>query len=569
MGKRGKENWGSQFGVILAVAGSAIGLGNFLRFPGQAAMHGGGAFMIPYFISFLIIGIPLTWSEWAVGRAGGRKGFNSVPGIFSLAARGKRRWSYIGSLGAVIPVCIVMYYLLIEAWCLAFGIQYFLGFLSTLGLSVPSFLPGTNGAGFTLGSAEAYQAFFKSFVGADANASLYLTDSGSVTFSPLIWCTVFCLILNFFLIYRGVSKGIEGFCKVAMPLLLVCSLLILIRALTLTPPSDEPGRTFLDGLGFMWNPSQPDHPFWESITNPDVWLAATSQIFFSVSIGFGLIVTYASYVRPKDDIALSALSATVSNEFCEVVLAGLMILPPAIMFMGTSGLAGNLGTFSLGFNVLPNVFEQMPFGQFFGFLFFFLLFLAAVTSSISMLQPSIALFEEGLGLGRKRSICLTASISLLGSVLLCHFSKGLYALDTMDFWAGNFGLFVLATLQTVLVSWIWGPKRMLRELRLGSKIHVPRFVCYGVKYVSTPYLVLILILWLYKNAGAYFKEVHSNSLAQLVVGFLLLLWVFYLLITFLSLRRWKRMGIELKTLAKLEMDEENDFRAPLDSEKEN
>ena len=382
-------------------------------------------------------------------------------------------------------------------------------------------------------------------------------------------CTIFCVALNFYLIYRGVSKGIEAFCKIAMPMLVVCSLLVLIRVLTLKNPSPEPGHTLLDGLGYMWNPAQPGHSFWESITNPDVWLAATSQIFFSVSVGFGLIITYASYVRSDEDIALSGLTATVSNEFCEVVLAGLMILPPAIMFMGTSGLAGNLGTFSLGFNVLPNVFEQMPFGQFFGFLFFFLLFLAAVTSSISMLQPSIALFEEGLGLGRKRSICLTAGISLLGSVLLCHFSKGLYALDTMDFWAGNFGLFVLATLQTILVSWIWGPKRMLRELRLGSKIHVPRFVCYGVKYVSTPYLVLILILWLYKNAGAYFSEVRSNSLAQLVVGFLLLLWVFYLLITFLSLRRWKRMGIELKTLAKLELDEENDFRAPLDSEKEN
>jgi len=555
MGRKGKENWGSQLGVILAVAGSAIGLGNFLRFPGQAVMHGGGAFMIPYFISFLIIGIPLTWSEWAIGRAGGRRGFNSVPGIFSLAAGGKRRWSYIGSLGAFIPVAIVMYYLFIEAWCLAFAIQYFLGFLAQLGLSVPSFLPGTNGAGFTLGSAEAYQTFFKTFVGADADGSLYRTATGSFALTPLLGCTIFCLLLNFYLIYRGVSKGIEAFCKVAMPLLFICSVLILIRALTLHSPSAEPGRTFLDGLGFMWNPSQPDRSFWDSITDPDVWLAATSQIFFSVSIGFGLIVTYASYVKPKDDIALSALTATVSNEFCEVVLAGLMIIPPAIMFMGVSGLEGNLGTFSLGFNVLPNVFEQMPCGQFFGFLFFVLLFLAAVTSSISMVQPSVALFEEGLNFGRKRAICLTAVISLVGTTLLCHFSKGLYALDTLDFWAGQFGLFVLATLQTILVSWIWGPERMLQELRFGSRIYVPKAICWGIKYVSTPYLVLILILWLYKNAGAYLNEAWVNPIARLVVGFIVFMYGVYMLVTFLSLRRWKRMGIELRDVAKWEIDE--------------
>ena len=534
-----KENWGSQLGVILAVAGSAVGLGNFLRFPGQAAMHGGGAFMIPYFISFLVLAIPLTWSEWALGRAGGRNGFNSLPGIYALASKGRMPWPFIGACSAFIPIGVSMYYLVVEAWCLAFAIQYFLGFLTDLGLTVPSMLAGTNGAGFNLASADAYSSFFESFVGVGYNGAMYRDPMGHFTFTPLMGCTIFCVALNFYLIYRGVSKGIEAFCKIAMPMLVVCSLLVLIRVLTLKNPSPEPGHTRLDGLGYMWNPSQPGHSFWESITNPDVWLAATSQIFFSVSVGFGLIITYASYVRKDEDIALSGLTATVSNEFCEVVLAGLMILPPAIMFLGVSGVEGNLGTFSLGFKVLPNVFEQMPFGQFFGFLFFFLLFLAAVTSSLSMIQPSVALFEEGLNFGRKRSVCLAAFFSVVGSIMACHFTKGMYVLDTFDFWVGNFGLFILSLFQTILIAWIWGPKNMLQELQFGAKIRIPAFICWGMKYVSAPYLVIIMVMWSYKNAGSYLREVRENPLAQMVVGYLLFSMLFYMTVTFFALRRWK------------------------------
>lgn len=542
MSKKKKENWGSQLGVILAVAGSAIGLGNFIRFPGQAAMHGGGAFMIPYFISFLIIAIPLAWSEWALGRAGGRRGFNSVPGIYALAARGRKRWAYAGSFGAFLPISVSMYYLFIEAWCLAFAIQYFTGVLAAFGFHVPSFLPGTGGPGLNLGSAEAYSNFFLTFVGAGSNGSLYRSGGGVSFLTPLLGCTAFCLFFNYYLIYRGISKGIEAFCKIAMPLLVVCSLIILVRVLTLKNPTGAPGQNFLDGLGFMWNPTRPGVTLWDSLSNPDVWLAATSQIFFSVSVGFGLIVTYASYVRAEDDIALSSLTATVSNEFCEVVLAGLMILPPAIMFLGRAGVEGNLGTFSLGFNVLPNVFEQMPFGQFFGFIFFFLLFLAAVTSSLSMAQPSVALMEEGLNFGRKRSVCLTCFFSTVGTLILCHFSREMFALDTFDFWVGNFGLFVLATCQTFLVGWVWGPEKMLQELSIGSKIRTPSAAGWVLKYVSAPYLTVIFIFWLWKESWPRLTTIATNPLAQLVVGFLLFTAGFYCFVTWLALRRWKREG---------------------------
>ncbi|MBE6427783.1 MAG: sodium:calcium symporter [Planctomycetaceae bacterium] len=555
MKTRKKENWGSQLGVILAVAGSAVGLGNFLRFPGQVATHGGGAFMIPYFISFLLLAIPLSWSEWALGRYGGRCGFNSAAGIFSLAAKGRKRWAYVGALGAYLPICISMYYLFVEAWCLAFAIQYFTGILASLGLNVPSFLPGTNGPGLFLGSGEAYSNFFASFVGANANGSLYQSADGGFTLTPLLGCSIFCLILNYFLIYRGITKGIEAFCKVAMPLLLLCSLIILFRALTLPNPIDQPGRTFLDGLGFMWNPARPGVTIWDSLSNPEVWVAATSQIFFSVSVGFGLIVTYSSYVRETDDIALSGLTATVSNEFCEVVIAGLMIIPPAIMFLGAQAVEGNLDTFSLGFNVLPNVFEKMPCGQFFGFIFFFLLFLAAVTSSLSQVQPSVALLEEGMAYGRKISVFISAIFSTIGTLILCHYSKAMFALDTFDFWVGNFGIIFLAILQTYLIGWIWGTPRMIKELSGGARIKVPFFIGPIMKYVSLPYLLIISGFWLYQNSWSRFQTIAEEPLARMIVGFLVLTALFYGYVTWKTLKRWKEEGKDLVRIAR-ESDEE-------------
>lgn len=548
MKTRKKENWGSQLGVILAVAGSAIGLGNFLRFPGQVATHG-GAFMIPYFISFLLLAIPLSWSEWALGRYGGRCGFNSAAGIFSLAAKGRKRWAYVGAFGAYLPICISMYYLFIEAWCLAFAIQYFTGVLATLGLNVPSFLPGAGGPGLFLGSGEAYSKFFAAFVGANADGSIYRNADRVFAFTPLLGCSLFCLFLNYFLIYRGITKGIEAFCKVAMPLLLLCSLVVLFRVLTLPDPG-IPGRSFLDGLGFMWNPSKPGVTIWNALSNPELWVAATSQIFFSVSVGFGLIVTYSSYVRETDDVALSGLTATVSNEFCEVVVAGLMIIPPAVMFLGVQGVEGNLDTFSLGFNVLPNVFEKMPFGQFFGFIFFALLFLAAVTSSLSQVQPSVALLEEGLAYGRKLSVLISAVFSTVGILILCHYSKQMFALDTFDFWVGNFGIILFAIFQTYLIAWIWGTPRMMRELTGGARIRVPFFIGPLLKYASLPYLLIISGFWLYQNSWDRLLTIAREPLAQMIVAFLLLTALFYGYVTWKTLRRWKAEGKDLVEISR-------------------
>src|SRR5205807_374824 len=170
------------------------------------------------------------------------------------------------------------------------------------------------------------------------------------------------------------------------------------------------------------------------------------QIFFTLGVGFGIIINYSSYLGRKDDIVLSSLTASAVNEFFEVCLGGLITIPAAFIFLGS--LEGRpYGTYDLGFKVLPNVFAQMPAGQMFGFLWFLMLFLAAITSSLAMLQPVIAFFEEGLGLKRHASVGLLALLSALGSAFVVYFSKSQVALDTFDFWGGTMLLLLLALIQ--------------------------------------------------------------------------------------------------------------------------
>jgi SNF family Na+-dependent transporter len=187
--KQPSENWGSRLGIILAVAGSAVGLGNFLRFPGQAAQNGGGAFMIPYFCALIFLGIPICWAEWIMGRQGGRFGFNSCPAIFGLLGRNKV-WRYLGVLGLLIPIVIYMYYVLIESWCLGYAWSYL---TNTIDL-------GTDASKYAENSGN----FFNNFTGANMDG---LMLDGKIHISVVVWALVFSL--NFFLIYRGISKGIE------------------------------------------------------------------------------------------------------------------------------------------------------------------------------------------------------------------------------------------------------------------------------------------------------------------------------------------------------------------------
>lgn len=518
-----KESWGTQIGVILAVTGSAVGLGNFLRFPGLAAQYEGGAFMIPYFVALLVLGVPLAWAEWAMGRLGGSRGFNSTPGIYR-AIWPNRASPYIGVLGMIVPVVIYMYYVLIESWCLAYAYYFLDGSMAELGKKAA--LPG---GGF---NKQIYIDFFNSFTGSLENGAL--TAAGG--WAPLAFLAV-CFAINFWLIYRGLSKGIEKFCLWAMPALIVCAALVLVRVLTL------PNVT--EGLGFMWNPRTENVGFVQSLMNPEMWLAATGQIFFSLSVGFGIIITYASYLKKDDDIALSSLTSCAGNEFCEVALGGMITIPAAFLFLGAAQVTAASGSaFNLGFNTLPMVFESMPLGRAAGFLFFFLLFLAAVTSSISMLQPAIALLEEGLGLNRRSSATLLGFVTLMGTGFLFYFSKNSVALDTFDFWIGTFCIYLLALFQTLLFGWVLGIDRGMAEIDRGAKVRVPRVVGYLLKYVSPAYLSIIFLSWFYKQAtvqeGNRFVAIFKDPTVAMAVVFIALVAGLFLLLIGQSVRRWNQ-----------------------------
>ncbi|MCB1237573.1 MAG: sodium:calcium symporter [Verrucomicrobiae bacterium] len=523
---RPRENWSSRLGVILAVSGSAVGLGNFLRFPGQAAQYGGGAFMIAYVISFLLIGLPICWSEWAMGRYAGQRGYNSCPGIFNFVGR-HRFAKYAGVIGVIIPVVIYMYYVYIEAWCLGYAVN---------------FLRGT----MKFADAEAAGAYWKDFIGFHRDGEAL--GFGLEKVGPYL---ILVFVLNFVLIYRGLAKGIEWFCKYAMPALIVLALIILVRVLTLgAPDASKPENSVVNGLGFMWNPTKtfvvqdmpdgtkartevvdPDkialaakNPKFTietvgvlaQLKNPQLWLAAAGQIFFSLSVGFGIILTYASYLRSRDDVVLSGLSAASANEFCEVGLGGLITIPAGLAFLGVTGVSGQ-GTFGLGFNVLPMVFSEMPAGNFFGFLFFFLLFLAAVTSSLSMLQPGIAFIEEAMNLGRKMSVALLGFITAVGCGFVVYFSKDIRALDTLDFWVGTFLIFILATIQVILFSWVMGVDRGFEEAHKGAAIRVPGIFRFILKYVSPLFLLIVFVMWLLVNVFGVSFETGQSKLSGYVV----------------------------------------------------
>ncbi|MEE9293598.1 MAG: sodium-dependent transporter, partial [Phycisphaerae bacterium] len=391
-----REHWGSKMGVILAVAGSAVGLGNFLRFPGQAVNNGGGAFMIPYLVSFLVLGIPICWCEWTMGRLGGRYGQNNGPGIiYALWRRGPAK--AIGALTLFVPVVVYMYYVFIEAWCLHYAVAFFSGGFSEL------FSGAITDTGDNTSEIDAIVSAAGSFFAESVSSK----NNGGIFQGNMLWYVLVCFVVNFVIIYRGVTRGIETFCKVAMPLLVLCACIILVRVLTL------PGIS--SGLGFMWNPQ------WEKLADPQVWLAAAGQIFFTLSVGFGLILCYSSYLRPDDDVVLTSLSASSTNEFCEVVLGGLIVVPTAFLFLGAENASGS--TFGLGFVTIPAIMHFMPGGSFFGGMWFGLLFLAAVTSSVSMLQPAIAFLEDGFGLKRTGSVLLLGIVTALGALAPIYFTR--------------------------------------------------------------------------------------------------------------------------------------------------
>lgn len=464
-----REMWGSKLGLILAVAGNAVGLGNFLRFPVQAAENGGGAFMIPYFIFFIILGIPLMWIEWGIGRHGGKYGHGSAPGMFQKLWKNPAA-KYFGTLGLFISLVIMIYYTYIASWTL--GYSFF---------SITKMYFGQT-------SFDSMREFLYSYQGREIGE-----------FASVWTAYIFLLItltINFFVLYRGISKGIEKLAKIAMPLLFLFAIVLAIRVLTLgTPNPDIPENSVISGFAFIWNPN------FSELGNPSVWLAAAGQIFFTLSVGMGTIHAYASYLKPKDDIALSALTTSATNEFAEVVLGGSIAIPAAVAFFGvtvTTQIAMG-GAFDLGFVSMPLIFRQIPFGEFFGFIWFLLLFFAGITSSVAMGQPVVAFLEDELGWSRRKAVAFLAIIVFVSVQFVVFFLKYGF-LDEMDYWAGTFGLVVFAFIETVLFMWVFDGEKAWDEMNAGGDIKIPRIFFYIMKYVTPVVLITIMGWWMVNDA---------------------------------------------------------------------
>lgn len=452
------DQWVSRFGLIMAMAGNAVGLGNFLRFPAKAALFG-GAFMVPYFIALILLGIPLMWMEWTIGRHGGAYGHGSTPGMFH------RMWKhpvskYIGTLGVLLPAMIGIYYVYIESWALGYAwktITHEYWGMTTqeeMGKVLDTYL-GVGTSGFDFGF-EAYLFFL-------------------ITFA-----------INTFIFSRGIQNGIEIVAKYAMPTLVILGAIIAARVLTL-PPRD--GRSISDGLAQIWVVD------WAVLKDPQVWIVATGQIFFTLSLGFGMIHTYASYLRRHDDLTLNGLSACATNTFVEVILGSSIAIPAAVIFFGIDA-AGELagkGSFTIGFFALPVIFQEMPGGQVFGVLWFLLLFLAGLTSSVAMFTPLILFLQDELNLSKRKSLVMVGvSVFILMQPVIFFFQYGV--LDELDRWAGEFLLVVFAALEAVVFAWIFGLKKGWAEMHDGADLQVPRIFYPIMKYV-TPVFTIGLLAW--------------------------------------------------------------------------
>ncbi|MDD5724991.1 MAG: sodium-dependent transporter [Candidatus Omnitrophica bacterium] len=514
-GRKERESWGSRLGIIMAVAGSAIGLGNFLRFPAKAASNGGGAFMIPYFISLLLLGIPLIWIEWTLGRYGGGFGHGTAPGIFHNLWKKNRFIKYFGVIGIFGPLVIFVYYLFIESWTLAYS------FFALTGRST------------ALMDQESLRGFLSGFQGLEKNQYF-----NGIATAYIFFLAAF--MLNAAIIYRGIRGGIEKFCKLAMPLLFIFALVLIIRVFTLgVPDPSHPDWNISSGLGFLWNPD------FSALKSAKVWLEAAGQIFFTLSVGIGVILTYASYLKKADDVVLSGLTASATNETAEVIFGASIIIPAAFVFFGPADIRSiaQSGVFNLSFVTMPLILNKLPWPQLFGFCWFFLLFLAGITSSVSLAQPAITFLEDEFDIGRKRAVSIFSIVSfVLCQPVVFFFGRGV--VDELDFWGGTFFLVVFATIETVLFVWVFGMDRAWDEIHQGADMSIPKIYKFIIKYVTPLFLFAILIMWFVQE---WIPKIMMVNVAgpdkPFILGTRIVLLLIFVVLAFLVRIAWKKRAI--------------------------
>lgn len=413
-----RDVFSSKMGVIAAAAGSAVGLGNIWKFPYITGVYGGAAFLFVYLGFIALIGLPIMLSEFMIGR----KSRSNVFGAFKNLAPNSP-WKLVGVLGVAAAIMILSFYGVVAGW----SIDYIVKSVSD---SFADKSPGELGTMFTQ----------------------FIEQPGTPIFYQLSF-----MLMTMAIVIIGVKDGIEKYAKILMPILILIIIVLDIRAVTLDGAKE--------GLNFLF------HPDFSKLTADGV-LSALGHAFFSLSLGMGTLITYGSYIGNHNNLAKTALQVTIADTLI-AILAGVAIFPAVFAF----GIEPSSGP-GLVFITLPNVFQQMPGGFFFSILFFLLLTVAALTSSISILEVVVAYFREELKIKRKlATILATVMIAIVG--VFCSLSMGLLKeqtlfglnlFDLLDWISANMLLPLGGLFISLFIGWYWGRKKVEEELAKGSKL---------------------------------------------------------------------------------------------------
>ena len=455
--KEKKGNFSGSLGFVLAAAGSAVGVGNIWRFPYLCAKDGGGLFLIVYLVLVLTFGFVLLTTDIAIGR---RTKQNALKAFCTLHPK----WKFLGYLTFLVPTLIMTYYSVIGGWIT----KYFCAYI------------------VSNGSAAAQNGYFTSFITSKV--------------SPIVFMLVF-LALTAWVVYRGVEKGIEKFSKFIMPGLILLIIIIAVFSLTLSHEGDDGTvRTGIQGLLVY---VKPDFTGLTLKKFMGVLLDAMSQLFFSLSVSMGIMVTYGSYV--KDDIDLNrSINQIEVFDTGVAFLAGMMIIPAVYVFLGTEGMASGP---SLIFISLPKVFQAMGgIGRIVAIAFFLMIGFAALTSCVSVMETLVANCMEIFHKTRKQMCAMIGIYSLITAVLICLGYNVLYfelklpngataqLLDVMDYISNSFLMPFISLLTSILIGWVVGPKWITDEVeKNGEHFHRAGLYRFMIRYV-VPVVMLVLFL---------------------------------------------------------------------------
>jgi NSS family neurotransmitter:Na+ symporter len=463
-----RERWKSQLGFLLASVGSAIGLGNIWRFSYMAYDNGGGAFLIPYMTALLTAGIPLLILEFGIGH----ERIGSAPLAY---AKIKKNWEWLGWWAVTLVMFgIVLYYMVVIAWCLNFFVL-----------------------SFHLGWGDDPNAyFFKHFLSVSAAPS----EIGQIR-TPIFSALVMIWLLNWFIVYRGVRKGIELANKIFMPLLFFLTGVLVFWSLTLDGAM-EGVRAYLT-------------PDFSKLSNPKVWIDAYSQIFFTLSLGFGIMIAYASYLPEKANISRNAILTGLINSGYSL-FAGLAVFS-VLGFMATTHgkplseiVSQSIG---LAFVAYPQAVSLIPSGNLFGAIFFLCLVVAGLSSSISIMEAFTSAMVDKFGLRRKPLITAISILGFLGSIIFTT-QAGLLWLDIVDHFLTHYGLVVVGIFECILVGWCFRLKVLRNHINRISSVKLGIWWDILIKYFVPLVLGIILFGDLYNELR---KPYGGYSWASLIL----------------------------------------------------